>query len=55
MKCENYLCIYENRGKCRLKSITLDILGQCTKCVYVTFSEEELKQAKKQALSTEKN
>ena len=42
MNCENYLCIYESNGKCTLKTISLDISGQCTNCIYVTLTEEEV-------------
>lgn len=52
MDCENYLCIYESNGKCTLKTISLDISGQCTNCIYVTLTEEEVEQAKKRTLNS---
>ena len=51
MNCENYLCIYENHGKCTLKNISLDISGQCTNCIYVSLTEEEIERAKERTLS----
>lgn len=56
MNCENYLCIYENDGKCNLNDISLDVSGQCTSCIYVSLTQEELEQVKGRTLnSTEKN
>ena len=52
MDCENYLCVYENHGKCRLESISLDISGQCTNCIYVTLTEQEIEKAKKRTLKS---
>lgn len=48
MKCENYLCIYENRGLCLLDSVELDIQGQCKECIYVNISEKGLQYLKTQ-------
>lgn len=46
MKCENYLCIYEKSGDCLLKSIELDVMGQCKECIYIELEEESLKKLK---------
>lgn len=46
MKCENYLCIYENDGYCLLKSIELDVMGQCKECIYISIEEENLDKLK---------
>lgn len=49
MKCENYFCIYENNGRCLLKSVGLDILGQCKECIYISIEDEKLKELKEQS------
>ncbi len=49
MKCENYFCIYENDGFCRLESVELDILGQCKECIYINIEKEKLKKIKEQS------
>lgn len=46
MKCENYLCIYEKSGDCLLKSIELDVMGQCKECIYISIEEENLDKLK---------
>ncbi len=46
MKCENYFCIYENKGICILDIIELDIQGQCKECIYVSIEENELQYLK---------
>ena len=50
MKCENYFCIYEDNGKCILDKIELDIMGQCTECIYVNLESDVLKEAKQNLL-----
>lgn len=52
MKCENIFCIYERNGKCILKKVELDIIGQCRECIYLNISDEELKRLKKQKSET---
>ena len=47
MKCENYLCIYEENGICLLSDIELDIQGQCKSCIYVDLTNNELGALKK--------
>lgn len=51
MICENFLCIYEDEGKCILDEIELDVMGQCTMCEYINISDSTLKPLKKEALS----
>ena len=51
IKCENFLCIFEKRGKCIFDEIELDITGQCTVCIYPNFDEEYLDNAKIQTLN----
>lgn len=46
MKCENYFCIYEENGFCRLDSVELDIQGQCKECIYLNIDENTLKKFK---------
>lgn len=48
MKCENYLCIYEENEVCTLNNIELDVQGQCKECIYIKISERELQQLKQQ-------
>lgn len=47
MNCENFLCIYEKNNKCLLDTINLDILGQCTNCVYISIENDLLDTLKK--------
>ncbi len=46
MKCENYLCIYENQGECLLENVALNILGQCKECIYIDIEQERLNRLK---------
>ncbi len=46
MKCENYFCIYQEKGKCMLDQINIDIVGQCNNCIYVDIPKEELEKYK---------
>lgn len=48
MKCENEFCIYQEKGSCVLDDINLDILGQCTECIYVDIPESQLENFKKE-------
>ncbi len=50
MKCENVFCIYEYKGKCRIKGVTLDIMGKCTECIYVDLDQNILNEAKNKIL-----
>lgn len=50
MDCENYLCIYENNHKCVLDNISIDSLGMCSECIYVSPNSIELKKMKKNLL-----
>jgi len=55
MKCENVFCIYESDGICTLDEIELDILGQCTECIYATLDDETLRIAKEKTLRNIEN
>ena len=46
MNCENWLCIYEEKGKCILKNISIDSCGQCNECIYINLEEEKLQEIK---------
>ena len=48
MRCENEFCIYQEKGDCVLDYIKLDIIGQCTECIYVNIPEKELENLKKE-------
>lgn len=52
MKCENIFCIYESEDNCILKEIVLDIIGQCTQCIYATIDDETLKTAKEKTFKS---
>lgn len=48
MKCENKFCIYCDKEKCTLENIELDIIGQCTECIYPNIDGEVSRKAKEQ-------
>ena len=48
LECENEFCIYQENGNCILEDIKLDILGQCTDCIYVDIPKNQLEQFKNQ-------
>lgn len=50
LNCENQFCIYEENGKCILDKVELDIMGQCTECIYVNLEDSVLKKAKQKLL-----
>ena len=50
MTCENYLCIYQQKNKCTLDKIELDIQGSCQECVYISPSNDVLDREKKKIL-----
>lgn len=51
LTCENEFCIYQNQGECILKSIQLDIQGNCVDCIYINVEEEALNNLKERQLS----
>ncbi len=51
MKCENYLCIYEEQGDCLLQRIELDVQGQCKECIYIDVPPRELRELKDRLLT----
>ena len=48
MKCENFLCVYENKGQCLLERVELDVVGLCKECVYIDIEDEALAIKKEQ-------
>lgn len=50
MRCENFLCIYEQKGQCVLKRTELDIAGACKSCVYPDVDKDLLERLKKETL-----
>lgn len=46
MKCENYFCVYQENGECRLDDIEIDILGNCDTCIYVDIPKTKFKKYK---------
>ncbi len=50
MVCENEFCIFQEKRHCTLNDIELDILGQCTQCIYVNIEEKSLAEMKKSHL-----
>ena len=47
MQCENNFCIYCDKSKCILDSISLDSLSMCTECIQIELDENILKIEKK--------
>ncbi len=47
MICENKFCLFQENAECLLDEIELDICGSCRTCIYVNFTDEELKKKKK--------
>lgn len=52
MKCDNYLCIYEENGVCTLDDIELDIMGQCRDCIYINIEEQQLLKLKMKTIKS---
>lgn len=52
MKCDNYLCIYEENGVCTLDNIELDIMGQCRDCIYINVEEQQLLKLKMKTIKS---
>lgn len=52
MNCDNFLCVYEKNGKCSCGEISLDIMGACTDCIYITIDPETLDALKKKTLKS---
>lgn len=50
VKCENFLCIYNDRENCMLKNVSLDIIGTCRECIYPEIPPEFLEKIKKEKL-----
>ncbi len=46
MVCDQELCVYQCDGKCRLETIHIDRLGQCSECLYPDIDKEYLEKIK---------
>ena len=40
--CENIFCIYQEKSKCMLDSISVDDCGLCRDCIWVTIPGQDL-------------
>lgn len=50
LSCENKFCIYQKQGNCILKSVQLDIQGNCVDCIYINVEEDTLNNMKNNLL-----
>ena len=50
LTCENEFCIYQEKGLCVLKSVQLDIQGNCLDCIYVNIEKNTLSNLKDKQL-----
>lgn len=50
LSCENEFCIYQKQGNCILKSVQLDIQGNCLDCIYINVEEDVLNSLKQKHL-----
>ncbi len=50
MRCENEFCIYWTEGGCLLPSVSLDIQGKCTDCIYVEIKKTTLQEERARLL-----
>lgn len=48
--CENTFCIYQKQRNCILKSVQLDIQGNCVDCIYINVKEDTLNNMKEKLL-----
>ena len=48
--CENEFCIYWAANTCTLNAITLDRMGICSNCIYVSVEESVLKEYREKLL-----
>ena len=52
MNCENYLCVFWEKDKCTLTEVSLDIIGQCTKCIYIDINSKIIEKQRQQMLKS---
>lgn len=52
MKCDNYLCIYEENSVCTLDDIELDIMGQYRDCIYINVEKQQLLKLKMKTIKS---
>lgn len=50
MLCENVFCVYWNNRNCSLSEISLDIQGNCEKCIYIDIEESVLENQRRKNL-----
>ncbi len=50
LSCENEFCIYQKQGNCILKSVQLNIQGNCLDCIYINVEEDVLNSLKQKHL-----
>ena len=50
MYCENRYCVYNFEDYCTLDEQTLDIQGRCEECLYIPFTDQQLKKAREHYL-----
>ncbi len=50
LSCENEFCIYQKEGYCTLKSVQIDIQGNCLDCIYIEIEENTLMNLKEKLL-----
>lgn len=44
--CDHSFCIYQEKGRCILKKISLDEMGLCRECILLDLPESEKKASK---------
>ena len=49
MDCENIFCVYWKEGKCEFESVSLDIMGNCSTCIYIKLDEGILEKQREKA------
>lgn len=50
IQCGNHFCIYYDNAVCLLNSVSLDIVGLCSNCIYVDIEQEYLATQRKRLL-----
>ena len=50
MRCENLYCMYWSCDRCTLDKISLNVVGSCEECIYVSIPEEVLQRERERAL-----
>lgn len=50
VNCQNIFCVYESKGECVLKEVSIDISGACEECIYVAIDNKVLQKEKSNIL-----